>query len=261
MKFLNKTIGVIATMIVLMLLMGNQALAKTVGKDYMLIVAVGKFAKDNGGLYIDMDVSKDVNRIRNAFIKDKLRPNPEIVELINEKATKKSILNAIDTISAKLTKNDRFYFYFSGHGTSPSDHALYNRYIKHLLPKNRQFLNNTSALLPYDFDVNNIEKTLIIGNQDFKHRIEAIDKKVNKAMVILDACFSSHMVRGPKFSADFTGKQGSNLKNTTVIASANKASNRSDGSQLTKVVANCTSSGNTGKCVKKTKTSDTISVK
>jgi hypothetical protein len=261
MRFLTKIISVVTLSIVFMALIGNQVSAQAVGKDYMLIVAVGEFEKDNGGLYVNMDLSKDVNRIKESFKKHKLRLNHQIIELINEKATKESILNAMDKISRKLTKNDRFYFYFSGHGTSPADLALYNKYIKHLPSKNRQFLNNTSAILPYDFDVNDINNTLIIGNRDFKPRIKAIDKKVGKAMVILDACFSSHMVRGPKFSADFTGKQGSNLKKTTVIASTGPSSNRSDGSQMTKVVANCASSSNTGNCVKKTKTSDPISVK
>lgn len=187
------------------------------GKDYVLIVAVGEFAKST--LYPKMDLSQDAAIIKEALLKQTLRDKHEIKELINEKATRANIIQALQEINQKITNNDRFYFYFTGHGTAPSDPALW----KHLnaIKGNRNFLNDTAAIIPYDFDEKNLEQTLVIGSRDLQPLFRAIDEKVLEAMIIIDACYSENFVRGEKFPASFTGDK-KKLKKTYVVKNSDR---------------------------------------
>jgi len=259
MKFLNKKNIFIAIGIALIaMIFLNSTHKRTImvngkdhthtGKDYVLIIAVGKFAKST--LYQKMDLSQDVATIKNALITKTLRDKHEIKELINEKATRANIIQSVKEISQKLTSNDRFYFYYSGHGTAPSDPALW----KHLnaIKGNRNFLNDTAALIPYDFDEKNLEKTLLIGSRDLQPLFRAIDEKVLEAMIIIDACYSENFVRGENIPARFIGNQ-EEPQNTYNIKNAGRSTHTNGESDNTKKIAKCLKSNNqkTKECMNK----------
>lgn len=247
MRFLNKNI-IIAFVVLLSttLLLSSKEKSKPIGKDYMIIVAVGEFATSK--VYTPMNLTKDVEKIRESFKNYKLRPNHKIIELINKDATKDNILKSINSVYAKLTKNDRFYFYFSGHGTSPIDPSIF-KYIN-AIKGDRNFLNDTSALIPYDFDENNLEQSLIIGSRDLEPIIDKIDEIIDYAAVMIDACFSSNMVRKEYIPARTIGRKVP-YKNTRVISSAGrtpKIGNRV--STMTRNISQCLKNRRRIECAK-----------
>jgi len=227
-------------------------------KDYVLLVGVGEFK--NSKLFPKIDVKNDIAMMKRSF-HERLDNNHSIVELVNEQATKANILSALKDIANKVTKNDKVYLYYTGHGTSHNDATIW-KYLRKIDRDERGFLVGTSAILPYDFDENTIRHSMIVGSEEFAPIIGIIDEKSQKSEIILDTCFSSLMARGEKFEADFTGKkERKKLKNTTIISSTNRTSSSSTGSRITKIVSKCPKGSSYASCAKKSKSSDSIWVK
>jgi len=109
--------------------------------------------------------------------------------LLNENATKKSILYHLDALANQLREGDRFYFFFSGHGTSlldPDFQILINSDTKLL-----SLLENSGGLIPWDFDKHNAYDSIISAKRDLAPIFKKIDThKKAFAMVMIDACFS-----------------------------------------------------------------------
>src|SRR6186997_1934824 len=78
-----------------------------------LIVAVGDYP--SGGRWKDLSSVNDVRFIKAALLKNGFNPT-DIDSLINEKATKKNILDALDALYNKAKDGDIVVFHFSGHG-------------------------------------------------------------------------------------------------------------------------------------------------
>ena len=104
-------------------------------------------------------------------------------------ATKRNILNNLKSIASKLNPNDRFYFFFSGHGTS-----LFDPNFAQLIDNDKRLitlLENSGGLIPWDFDKRRAYQTIISAKRDLAPIFKDID--VNKkafTMVMIDACFS-----------------------------------------------------------------------
>ena len=244
----------IAKLIVGVVLISTSILAK----DYVMLVGVGEFKESK--LYKPLDIKEDIRVIKDALIENRLKKGYSIIELINKDATKDNIISNLNKILKKLTSNDRFFFYYSGHGTAYADSSIW-KYIRKLNRDDRDFLVDTSAIIPYDFNENDIQNTLLVGSRDFKPIIEKMDKKASEILIILDSCFSSDMARGEIFNANFSGKKKHKYKNTTRVSSSGRTSNRSGKSNLTTIMAKCLRSSNLHKCLKNNKTSDTIRIR
>lgn len=226
-------------------------------KDYVLLVGVGEF--QNSTLFPKFDVQQDIEKMKNS-IGQRLDSNHTIVELVNEKATKANILSTLRDIAHKVTQNDKVYFYYTGHGISHNDSIIW-KYLRKLDRNERGFLVGTSAILPYDFDENNIRDSIIVGSKEFAPIIRQIDEKTYESEILLDACFSSLLARGERLEADFRGKKDKKYKNTTIISSTNRTSSGSKGSRMSDILSKCPKNKSFKECIKKSKSSDSFRVK
>lgn len=113
-----------------------------------------------------------------------------IHRLLNEKATRASILNELERLNARSQKDDKILIYYSGHGTSARDNAMGAVLA---LP------DTSGAIIPYDAtvkgDLKTIARSLIIGAFDLRPRLKAMDDSGKFVTVIFDACYSAGSVR------------------------------------------------------------------
>ena len=114
--------------------------------------------------------------------------------LLNEEATKKNIINNLKRLITGLNRGDRFYFFFSGHGTSLLD-PNFGKAInsdKRLI----SLLENSGGLIPWDFEDNQAFQTLISAKRDLAPIFREIDKHKAFGMIMIDACFSGMSFKG-----------------------------------------------------------------
>lgn len=111
------------------------------------------------------------------------------VVLLNEEANKQNILKHLKSIANGLQVDDRFYFFFSGHGTS-----LFDPDFKTLINSDRRLitlLENSGGLIPWDFDKRRAYASLISAKRDLAPIFRFMDSKKRAfTMVMIDACFS-----------------------------------------------------------------------
>lgn len=227
----------------------------SIAKDYVLFVGVGEFKSSK--LFSTIDISSDVTIVKEALYYQ-LEADHNITELINEKATKRDILSTLNSISQKVTEDDRVFFYYIGYATTHSDDKLW-RYIRKLKRDERDFLTNSVAIVPYDFDENNIKDTLIVSSYEFAPLIQKIEQK-SQLVILIDAYFLSLKARGENFYAYFRGVSNS-FKNTTIISSPNRTTMRSNNSSMTKTISKCFKQKKYKRCISKSSTSDIITIK
>jgi len=113
----------------------------------------------------------------------------EIITLTNEQATKKNIIEAIQSIIHKVKIDEQVLIYFSGHGTSHADPDL-------VFP----LPISSGAFIPYDAagaqSLTELRETLIIGRRDLYPLFSQLDQRSSNVFVIIDACYSGNSVRG-----------------------------------------------------------------
>jgi len=156
------------------------------GKGYALIIGIDKYDNINGL----QGATNDANAM------DKLMAKYDIDNrtiLLDDKANKKAILSSLEKISKSISRGDKFYMFFSGHGTSLNDSANRDRFAKD--KKLLTLLENSGALIPSDYKPNRPLSSLIIGSRDLRPLFEKIDKKGVNSMVVFDACFSGMTYR------------------------------------------------------------------
>ena len=139
-------------------------------KSFALIVGV------DGGTLIG--TSNDVESM------DKLLQNKNISHrktLINEEATKKSIIDEFEKIVNKANRNDKVYLFFSGHGT--------NEYDQSITKKLQKKLKGTGALLPYGANTVDYNSLLVI-KRDLKESFEKLEENEISTIIMFDTCFS-----------------------------------------------------------------------
>ncbi len=120
------------------------------------------------------------------------------ISLCDEQATRSNILAHLTDIIAKLKRGDSFYFFFSGHGTSLFDPS-FKTYISNdkIL---QELLTNSGALIPWDFDSQNIVESIISAKRDLAPLFRKIDEKGVFGIVMIDACFSGTSFKELNFS-------------------------------------------------------------
>ncbi len=110
--------------------------------------------------------------------------------LLNEQATRENILQALNDLYRRTTKDDYIFVYFSGHGTSAMD-------LKNNLPLPHQ----TGAFIPHGVPQVIVYpkayvQQLIVGRRDLRPIFNKFDTRGNQVLVVMDACFSGQAVRG-----------------------------------------------------------------
>ncbi|MBK8326855.1 MAG: caspase family protein [Moraxellaceae bacterium] len=118
-----------------------------------------------------------------------------IQTLIDDQATQKNILDALESLQNRSKAGDNVFVYFSGHGTSAKN-TNNNKVVK-LLPY------ASGAFIPVDFvapkqddrvSVEDLKSSLIIG----KWHLQPVFKKARTrpfGFVVMDSCFSGNAVR------------------------------------------------------------------
>ncbi len=171
--------------------LGTLPLAAT---QHALLVGVSAYSAGEGRLNLE-GPRQDIASFRRILV-ERLRLQPDnIKELVDRRATKTNILEALNTLTKELKPGDSLLFYFSGHGTSAFDKA--NQPIAAVIGP------NSGALVPYDLDMSSpdtVSKTLIIGRRDLRPLLQQAHPK-SSVFVILDSCYSGNAAKsaGPSW--------------------------------------------------------------
>ncbi len=142
-------------------------------RHHALIVGVGQYSQASGADPLK-GVSKDMITSRNMALAMGV-PDRQIIELRDKQATKANILEALDSLNKKVGPGEKVFIYFSGHGTSYST-------------KNgceQGFIPYTQG--PYTQDD-------MISEAELAGYTSKISQKADKAIVMVDACFSGGVV-------------------------------------------------------------------
>src|SRR5688572_1567714 len=157
-----------------------------------LIVAVGNYPK--GGLWKNLSSENDIRFINAALIKNGFSLS-NIDSLLNEKATKKNILNALDELYNKANIGDIVIFHFSGHGQQIQD------------DNGDETDGYDEALIPYDAKgmYNNVsyKGENHLRDDELGAKLSKIRSKIGSKgslVVIVDACHSGTATRSKEFS-------------------------------------------------------------
>ena len=164
-------------------------LASNIGlaTNYGLIVGIGNYQNIGSLSGINNDIK----------IYEKILKNWDVHKLVilkNQGATKANILSNLRTIAYQIKKGDRFFMFFSGHGTNLKDIAYTDSLQKAGLS---EIMKDSGAILPYDFNKNNIRNTIIIG-KNLKRILKTIDNKISTGLIVFDACFSGNSIRNKR---------------------------------------------------------------
>lgn len=170
--------------LVLMSAVDGHAAAK-----HALLIGVGDYPylppnKSLEGPAHDVETLAELLRTVQGF------PADHIVTLVDEQATRKAVLSAMDRLVDRVGAGDLALIYFSGHGTSSHEYKPWG------------FDAYTGALLPYDFkmtqNVDEMIGKLIVGRRDIRPILERLDKKSPRVLAIFDACYSGFTIRSSR---------------------------------------------------------------
>lgn len=151
----------------------SSAIVLASERHHALIVGVGQYSQASGADTLK-GVPKDMITSRNMALAMGV-PDRQIIELRDKQATKANILKALDNLNKKVGPGEKVFIYFSGHGTSYST-------------KNgceQGFIPYTQG--PYTQDD-------MISEAELAGYTSKISQKADKAIVMVDACFSGGVV-------------------------------------------------------------------
>ena len=221
-------------LVIFILLVTSGLLAK----DYALIVGVANYQNIGGLSHIESDIA-----IYNKILESRGVTKDRVTILRDNKATRAKIRHYLADVVQKMKKskddNNRFFMFFSGHGVNTSDIKYGSKIQENGLDK---YLTNSGVILPYEFDENNIAKTIIIGKRDLRPYLIEIDKHVKSSLIVFDACYSGDSIKGTKKRKStpfvYSNPKDFPYKNIVYIAAATSKSKAKSG-VLSKVLNNC----------------------
>ena len=114
----------------------------------------------------------------------------DVHTLLDAQATREGILAELDALERRSAPGDTVLVYFSGHGTSASDHG--NAFD---LPY------ATGAWLPHDMKWTSpqaINASLLVGRRDLLPRLRRLDQQGRMVVVVTDSCYSGQLVRSKR---------------------------------------------------------------
>ena len=144
-------------------------------RHHALIIGVGQYTQASGADPL-LGVPKDMETARK-MAKAMGVSDDRIVELRDEQATKPNILAALEKIRSTIRVGERAFIYYSGHGTSVTD------------PKGCE-----EGLIPYTQGAYRVED--LVTESELATYTHKISEKADKAIVLIDACFSGGVVAG-----------------------------------------------------------------
>jgi hypothetical protein len=151
----------------------SSAIAADSERHHALIVGVSQYSQASGAQPLK-GVPKDMATSRNMALAMGV-PDRKIIELRDKQATKTNILAALESMNRIVSPGEKVFIYFSGHGTSYST-------------KNgceQGFIPFTDG--PYTHND-------IISEAELAGYTSKISQKADKAIVMVDACFSGGIV-------------------------------------------------------------------
>lgn len=152
---------------------------------YALLIGISHYTP--GQRLRDLDGPKnDVNSMEQA-LKQLGYKSANVTVLRDAQASKAGILEALDAMIARVNAGDYFFFYYSGHGTSPQDQAV----------KDLPIDIDSGALFPADFRMGTpqeIVDRLVWGRRDLRPRLARLDGKAT-VFGLLDTCFSANLMK------------------------------------------------------------------
>ena len=118
------------------------------------------------------------------------------VFLKGENATYSKITKSLKGIeeSDSLNEGDTLYLFYSGHGTSLFDRGYFGKKFK-TDKMVREWISNSTGLIPYDFNPKRMLNSMIITKRDFKPVFKRLDSRGVKIVWIVDACFAGNAYR------------------------------------------------------------------
>lgn len=152
---------------------GLLSVASAAERHHALIVGVGQYSKESGSEPL-LGVPKDVATARRMALAMGV-PASQIVELRDTKATKANIIGALKRLQNQVSVGEKVFIYFSGHGTSYST-------------KN----GCEQGLIPYTAGQHTYDD--VISEAELATYTSKISEKADKAVVMIDACFSGGVV-------------------------------------------------------------------
>jgi len=141
------------------------------GKVIAVMVGISDYKAINDLNYCDDDIVDIEKALKNS----KMYKDAKITKLIDSKATKNGIKNAINQYSGQLNPEDKFLFILSGHGTNNSNKVF-------LCPHDTYYMGDN-----------------LISESELKQWLVSLSKdKQNPAKlgVYIDSCFSGGMIDG-----------------------------------------------------------------
>ncbi len=165
----------------------------TVAQNHALVIGCcSKYIDDN--LALLKGTSNDAKHIKRILL-ERAVSSENMDYLVEQNATYKNITSKVKALeNSSLKKGDTLYMYYSGHGTSAQDRSVFgNKLADDEDILNR--LNNSTGLIPYDFDMKNPNDTLIITSRDIRPTFERLDKRGINIVWIVDACYAGNADR------------------------------------------------------------------
>jgi hypothetical protein len=176
--------SLIALCICVLLGVGNIVEAQN---KYALIIAVGSYPEEGG--WKSLASANDVPLVKNALLHHAF-PEENIAILLNEKATKSGIMEALEILYEKAGPRDIVVIHYSGHGQQITD------------DNGDEIDGYDEALVPYDaqkgFKIGVYEGENHIRDDDFGLYLEKLQLKLGSdgnILVIIDACHSGTATR------------------------------------------------------------------
>ena len=154
-------------------LAASSAFVAASERHHALIVGVGQYSQASGadplkGVPKDMITSRNMARAMGV-------PEQQIVELRDTQATKANIIAALDSLNKKVGPGENVFIYFSGHGTS---YKTSNGCEQGFIP----------------FTQGRYTQNDLISEAELAGYTSKISQKADKAVVMVDACFSGGVV-------------------------------------------------------------------
>lgn len=162
---------------------------------YALVIGVSEYPVSSIRLYY---ASKDAKEVGNMLKENKYNT----IILTDKDATVENINKSIDEINSKITKNDLFLFYFSGHGINSLEAKELNASIN----GNYSILVHNGASSSYEDPGNYVTKNSL-SEKDLSRIFSKIKTPAKTAFI--DACYSGGFIS----SFESIHKKNYNIKN------------------------------------------------
>lgn len=166
-----KTLNLFATLIFL----GFAATTLEAQSTYALIVGISQYKEMPALQYADRDAIAFAE-----FVKSQGVPDQNISLFLNEDATRMNIVDELYRLSRTLKPQDRFYFYFGGHGDLEAKIGY----------------ENAMLLLHGSFKTGYFQGKEFLQLSELKTWLTALSKTQTQVVFIADACHSGGLIGG-----------------------------------------------------------------